>query len=112
MRGTWLAIAALLVPVGAFASGEADAPKPTFTKDIAPIFQERCESCHRPDNMPASRQDARIEAHRSPKPGQVSGEDAAGVAHDQHRATFGREPVGRRRTDVGYRHKNRRFSVS
>jgi len=36
MRGTWLAIAALLIPVGAIA---ADAPKPTFTKDIAPIFQ-------------------------------------------------------------------------
>ena len=48
MRGTWLAIAALLVPAGAMA---ADAPKPTFTKDIAPIFQERCETCHRPDNM-------------------------------------------------------------
>src|ERR1700704_4503240 len=31
----------------------ADAPKaaPTFTKDIAPIFQAKCESCHRPDNM-------------------------------------------------------------
>src|SRR4030095_13847105 len=31
----------------------ADAPKttPTFTKDIAPIFQAKCESCHRPNNM-------------------------------------------------------------
>jgi hypothetical protein len=30
----------------------ADSPKPlTFTKDIAPIFQSKCESCHRPDNM-------------------------------------------------------------
>src|SRR5216117_175672 len=31
----------------------ADAPKPapTFTKDIAPIFQAKCESCHPPDNM-------------------------------------------------------------
>ena len=51
MRGTWLAIAALLVPASALAAGEVVAPKPTFTKDIAPIFQERCESCHRPDNM-------------------------------------------------------------
>jgi mono/diheme cytochrome c family protein len=24
---------------------------PTFTKDVAPIFQEKCESCHRPNNM-------------------------------------------------------------
>src|SRR3954469_4446524 len=23
----------------------------TFTKDVAPIFQQKCESCHRPDNM-------------------------------------------------------------
>ena len=23
----------------------------TFTKDIAPIFQEKCESCHRKDSM-------------------------------------------------------------
>jgi len=49
MRGTWLALAALIVPVSAMA---ADSPKQvTFTKDVAPIFQEKCESCHRPDNM-------------------------------------------------------------
>jgi hypothetical protein len=24
---------------------------PTFTKDIAPIFQEKCEACHRPGSM-------------------------------------------------------------
>ena len=30
----------------------ADAPKtPTFTKDIAPIFQDKCEACHRPDSI-------------------------------------------------------------
>src|SRR5258706_1202590 len=29
----------------------ADSPAPTFTKDIAPIFQAKCEACHRPDNM-------------------------------------------------------------
>ena len=28
-----------------------NAKTPTFTKDIAPIFQQKCESCHRPDNM-------------------------------------------------------------
>src|SRR5215216_5389158 len=45
----WLVSVALLVPAAAAA---ADAPKtPTFTKDIAPIFQEKCEACHRPDSM-------------------------------------------------------------
>jgi hypothetical protein len=24
---------------------------PTFTKDIAPIFQDKCEACHRPDSI-------------------------------------------------------------
>ena len=26
-------------------------PAPTFTRDIAPIFQAKCEGCHRPDQM-------------------------------------------------------------
>ena len=26
-------------------------PAPTFTKDVAPIFQAKCEACHRPDGM-------------------------------------------------------------
>src|SRR5438270_11905376 len=50
MKGTLIALAAVI----GFASvaGAADAPKtPTFTKDIAPIFQEKCEACHRPDSM-------------------------------------------------------------
>src|SRR5947208_13823936 len=51
MKGTFFALAAMV----GFASvaGAADAPKaaPTFTKDIAPILQEKCQSCHRPDNM-------------------------------------------------------------
>ena len=30
----------------------AQAPdNPTFTKDVAPIFQEKCEACHRPDSI-------------------------------------------------------------
>jgi hypothetical protein len=30
----------------------ADAPKaPTFTRDVAPIFQNKCESCHRAESM-------------------------------------------------------------
>jgi hypothetical protein len=39
----------LLLPVSARA---ADPEKPlSFTKDIAPIFQAKCESCHRADSM-------------------------------------------------------------
>ena len=29
----------------------AAAPTPTYTKDIAPILQEKCEACHRPESM-------------------------------------------------------------
>ena len=29
----------------------ADVPQPTFAKDIAPILQQKCESCHRADGM-------------------------------------------------------------
>ncbi len=48
-RVLFLLSAALLSPAMASA---ADAPTtPTFTKDIAPIFKEKCEACHRPDSM-------------------------------------------------------------
>src|SRR5262245_47764097 len=39
--------ALLALPGSAF----AQSPAPTFTKDIAPIFQEKCEACHRPDSI-------------------------------------------------------------
>jgi hypothetical protein len=40
--------AILALPVAA----SAEVPKsPTYTKDIAPIFQEKCEACHRPDSI-------------------------------------------------------------
>src|SRR5689334_2109263 len=29
----------------------ADAPAPTFTKNVAPIFRDKCEACHRADSM-------------------------------------------------------------
>ncbi|HEX6164179.1 MAG TPA: cytochrome c, partial [Vicinamibacterales bacterium] len=38
-------LAVLAVPVA------ASAQTPTFTKDIAPIFQKKCEACHRPDSI-------------------------------------------------------------
>src|SRR5437870_166939 len=42
--------AALAAPAGARA-GDVTPAAPTFTRDVAPIFQAKCESCHRPDNM-------------------------------------------------------------
>src|SRR5215468_5781215 len=56
MSATWkpvgvlaLAFSAVTVlPTIATAAGVAN---PTFTKDIAPIFQQKCETCHRPDSM-------------------------------------------------------------
>src|SRR5262249_35452323 len=47
-----LALAVRRLRVAARPAAAADAPKtPTFTKDVAPIFQQKCEACHRPDNM-------------------------------------------------------------
>jgi hypothetical protein len=40
--------AALAFPGSALAE---PASAPTFTKDIAPIFQDKCEACHRPDSI-------------------------------------------------------------
>src|ERR1041384_5412805 len=33
------------------ARAQSDARSVTFTKDVAPIFQDKCEACHRPDSM-------------------------------------------------------------
>jgi hypothetical protein len=45
-----LTVGAVLVLSGSARAADA-AKTPTFTKDIAPIFQAKCEACHRPDNM-------------------------------------------------------------
>ena len=53
----WRGASAGVLAVGVLAWAErptlaADARRaPTFTKDIAPIFQSKCEACHRPNNM-------------------------------------------------------------
>jgi hypothetical protein len=39
------------IPSVANAAADVVPPAPTFTKDVAPIFQEKCEACHRPDSM-------------------------------------------------------------
>jgi hypothetical protein len=45
------ATAAFLVFAGVAQAQQQTGPAPTFTKDVAPIFQEKCESCHRPDSI-------------------------------------------------------------
>lgn len=64
-RVSRLAVAVLLMTVavllmkGLTAAPDAASPQvlaaakqpPTFTHDVAPIFQEKCEVCHRPDNI-------------------------------------------------------------
>jgi hypothetical protein len=58
MSTSWrsFGVVALAVAIGATVPAVAKAAdnlpaKPTFTKDIAPIFQEKCEACHRPDSI-------------------------------------------------------------
>ena len=45
-----LGVATLALMMPGMASAQ-DAEAPTFTKDVAPIFQQSCQVCHRPDNM-------------------------------------------------------------
>jgi hypothetical protein len=44
----WGFVGVLAVPIAASAQAPS---QPTFTKDVAPIFQAKCESCHRPDSI-------------------------------------------------------------
>ena len=44
------ALVVLAVPLFTYAAETTNTPI-TFTKDIAPIFQEKCEACHRPDSI-------------------------------------------------------------
>ena len=46
--GVLLFAVAVMVPVSASA---AEDEVPTFTKDVAPIFQAKCEACHRPGSI-------------------------------------------------------------
>src|SRR5437762_763123 len=42
---------ALLPILSSTATPQTAIPAVTFTKDVAPIFREKCEACHRPDSM-------------------------------------------------------------
>ncbi len=45
------AMASSVVAFPILAAAQSATPTPTFTKDVASIFQEKCESCHRPDSI-------------------------------------------------------------
>jgi hypothetical protein len=53
MRSSRFALAvvlgAILAPAAALAAGSA--PPPTFSKDVAPILQEKCQQCHQPNSI-------------------------------------------------------------
>lgn len=57
LRSSWptraLFMSAAIVAVLHPGRGEAQTAQKqvTFTKDVAPIFQEKCETCHRPDSI-------------------------------------------------------------
>src|SRR4029079_1653 len=44
-----LAVAAAPVVAADAASGSV--VPPTFSRDVAPIFQQKCQACHRPDSI-------------------------------------------------------------
>ncbi len=81
----------------------ADTATPTFTKDIAPIFQEKCQACHRPDSIAPMSLLTYDEARpwaRSIKTRVAAAADAA-VAHRQDRRhpAVQERPVAHRRAD-------------
>jgi hypothetical protein len=49
--GRGLGVSLLVVGLPMAASSAEPNKVPTFAKDIAPIFQEKCEACHRPDSI-------------------------------------------------------------
>ena len=84
-----IGVLALIATIGAFTPAVVSAAgvpaAPTFTKDIAPIFQEKCEACHRPDSIaPMSLRDLRrgasVGARRSRR---ASSAPDAALAHRQ-----------------------------
>ena len=48
--GAGILAAVILIPAGA-ATAQTNAPAPTFSKEVAPILQAKCQGCHRPGEM-------------------------------------------------------------
>ena len=51
IRGLFVGAFALTASMAVPSFAQTPANAPTFTKDVAPIFQAKCESCHRPDSI-------------------------------------------------------------
>ncbi len=53
MKTVWLtgAAALLAMPLAAFANEKAGGEPITYTKHIAPLIQENCQECHRPESI-------------------------------------------------------------
>jgi hypothetical protein len=47
----FMATAAIAVMAAGPSEAQAPQKQVTFTKDVAPIFQEKCEACHRPESI-------------------------------------------------------------
>jgi hypothetical protein len=47
----WGVAAGAVLVFPAITAAQTAKPTPTFTKDVARIFQEKCESCHRPESI-------------------------------------------------------------
>jgi hypothetical protein len=45
------ALAGVILAFPGLAAAQSAKPVPTFTKDVARVFQEKCESCHRPESI-------------------------------------------------------------
>src|SRR5437763_17218940 len=51
VTSAFVAVLSLPVMFPAAAPAQPAAHPVTFTKDVAPIFQAKCEACHRPDSI-------------------------------------------------------------
>ncbi len=47
----WFSLLALAVLVLSAASAPEEKQEPTFYKDVVPILQDHCQSCHRPGEV-------------------------------------------------------------
>ena len=51
MRAFLISLGALAMAVNVAPMRAADTPVPTFYKDVLPILQKNCQSCHRPGEV-------------------------------------------------------------
>ena len=51
LRDVFVATAVMTLMAAGTSDAQTAQAQVTFTKDVAPIFQEKCEACHRPDSI-------------------------------------------------------------